>query len=87
MQCEPRNDVSTSPAVAVLSLCNEAIAGKRFREIQNQSSLSPNDFSALFNGILVIVRSLMRQPLESSKHEIYRKQLITGMRYGAIECW
>lgn len=58
----------------------ETICGQRFSEIQSQTSLAPDDFAALFNGVTVIVRNLMRLPLHASKGVHQRRELITDLR-------
>lgn len=61
-------------------MTSHSISSQRFRDLQETTSLSPDDFSLLFNGLLVIVRNLMRQPLHASQAGKCRKELITDLR-------
>lgn len=66
--------------MGVESVQQETICEQRFRQMQSQTSLSPDDFAALFNGVAVIVRNLMRLPLHASKGLHQRRELITDLR-------
>ena len=66
--------------VAVSATQRQSMSGEQYRQLLSRSSCSPADFAAFFNAVLVLLRHLMRLPLQASKVEKHRKDLVTELR-------